>query len=54
VPTASRIARAESREARAQFDVGRQCNNRFRIPVQRKLLGAEHWVGEEQLLATSF
>ena len=28
-----------------QPDVGRQCNNRIRITVHRKLLGAEHWVG---------
>ena len=28
-----------------QLNVGRQCDNRFRIPVQESRTGAEHWVG---------
>jgi hypothetical protein len=30
---------------RIQLNVGRQCDNRFDISVQRKSSGAEHWVG---------
>jgi hypothetical protein len=37
--------------ANDQLSVGRQDDNRFRITVQRKSLGAEHWVGRKQLLA---
>ena len=29
-----------------QLDVGRQHNNRFRIPVQESCVGAEYWVGD--------
>jgi hypothetical protein len=29
-----------------QFNVGRQRNNRFRIPVHERCTGAEHWVGD--------
>jgi hypothetical protein len=27
-------------------DIGRQHNNRFRIPVQESCVGAEYWVGD--------
>jgi hypothetical protein len=29
-----------------QLNVGRQHNNRFRIPVQESCVGAEYWVGD--------
>ena len=42
--------RMQERSAQ-QSNVGRQCDNRFRITVQESCLAAEHWVG---IRATSF
>ena len=37
----------QGRTTNDQFNVGRQCDNRFRITVQESRFGAEHWVGRE-------